>query len=157
MNTAASIESLAATIAAIAAHLGVAVVDVQPYDLPPLTPDEVVADGTTINADGSVWGIVDRSTSVLGGDGQYLPIGAKWQKTYGYIGPKKCPLFWKYMTAWNPVGFGAWIDTWKKQPLARYTRDPEAATAQFLASQPGTNGFLQVGMILSNGVLYPAS
>lgn len=156
MSTAATLESIAATVSAIATHLGMEAVELQPYDLPALRADEVIADGTTVNADGSVWGKVTAGQSVLGPDGQFLPAGALYPRMYGYIGPKKCPLFWKYMAAWNSTGFAAWLDTWKKQPLARYTRDPEAAVTQFLASQPGANGFITVGMITSNGVIYPS-
>ena len=153
--SAATLEGIAATVAAIASALGVPVVQMQPYDVPSLTPDQIIADGTTINADGSVWAKVTKGQSALGPDGQFLPIGALQQKVYGYIGPRKCPLFWKYMSEWNPDGFASWLETWEKQPMARYTRDPEAAVTQFLASQPGANGFITVGMITSNGVFYP--
>lgn len=89
------------------------------YDLAPVPETQVVADGVTVNADGSVWttwkGESPRNDLV---DGQ------KIQTAFGYISPSKTPEIWA--TARQLLGpdqFAAWDAAWGQNPYGLYKVD----------------------------------
>jgi hypothetical protein len=87
----------------------------KPYELPPLGPSEVVIDGLTRNADGSVWG------RTLGDSGDVIRI------QFGYVSEAKCPEVWSAMRAFRtPEDFKAWDDEMKANPWRLYRADPRA-------------------------------
>lgn len=104
------------------------------YALPPLTKDEVIADGTTTNADGSTW---------ITSSGESGPPGTKVRIRFGYFTPEKCPeSFVKLREVMGPSNFDSWNAS--RDPWALYANDPRSVI--FL---PGAN-FMGVGYALQS-------
>lgn len=84
------------------------------YDGPVLTAGEVVADGKTVNKDGSVWVVPSTGPSA----------GAAEQLYFGYISPVKTPEIWAFARAHlAQPQFDAWEQGWKSNPYGIYRAD----------------------------------
>lgn len=101
---------------------------IEPWMTPALPESQVVADGLTVNADGSTW-----VTTTSGDFSPFAPASAapstpmKIKVIYGYISREKDPVLWGKMVACFDGGearLQELLDTNGK--LARYRTDPNA-------------------------------
>lgn len=91
------------------------------YERPPLGIDAVIADGTTINGDGSIW-----ATS----KGEQGPVGTVYQVALGYISERKFPEIWgAARRLYAPDAFAAWEAAWRANPYGIYKADPRPMIA----------------------------
>ena len=84
------------------------------YNTPELSVNDVVADGTTINKDGSVWTVSQNAYGV--------PTGEKFRSSYGYISKGKDPELWAMIqTTMGAEAFARWNG--QRSPWALYGAD----------------------------------
>lgn len=84
------------------------------YDRPVLDKDQVVLDGKTVNADGSIWTVSTYGPS----KGQPLHY------FFGYISPKKTPEIWQFARDhFSPENYAEWNRGWERNPYGVYKAD----------------------------------
>lgn len=108
------------------------------YDLPPLPADQVVADGKTINKDGSIW---------ITSKGESGPVGTRVRTMYGYLSPLKNPELWAALrTVMGDEAFERWSAS--RDPWAIYRADLHAIVFS------GEANALNVSFLLSTGARF---
>jgi hypothetical protein len=103
---------------------------VKAYDRPSLGIGEIVPDGVTVNADGSIWG------RTLGTSGPIIRI------YFGYISPKKTPEIFNAAKEYLGTAYADWEAAWRERPYGIYRADPREVIAS------GQMNFVLFGMLM---------
>lgn len=113
------LESAVTRLEKIADKLGGQGIDLSSFTIVPayeraeLGPHEVIADGSTVNADGSIWDTVK--------DVRIGKLGTPFRVNLGYISPKKFPIIFE--AAKRIWGDERLVEAWKANPFGLYKAD----------------------------------
>lgn len=97
---------------------------VAPYDRPVLGVGDVIVDGTTVNADGSVW------------VREFGPGTPAKRLYFGYISPVKTPEIFQCAKELLGDNFDAWFHQWEEAPYGIYKADVRSLIGEGLMTYP---------------------